>query len=174
MSAKSNHLAAFLSVLIIFSLYASDEVTAATSGKVTVAVGNVKVMPPGGTETELKVGDVVAIGSKVITGVDSRAVIVMTRQSAVRVGPESEVTVDTMVDDATNPKVLLDLKRGSMGALIDKEAATKMDFQIKTPSGVSAARGTFFSVAVENGRGFIKVKEGVVEIRPTVPQPGAQ
>jgi hypothetical protein len=41
-----------------------------------------------------------------------------------------------------------------------------MDFKIKTPSGVAAARGTFYSVVVEKGKGFVQTESGEVQIIP--------
>lgn len=137
------------------------------SGSVTVAVGDVKVTPPGGAaEKALKAGDTVAIGSTVKTGADSRAVIVMTARSAIRVAADSEVLIEEMKESDTEPKVLLDLKSGSLGALLKPGANAEMDFKIKTPSGIAAARGTFFAVVVEEGKGFVQVKDGKVEIIP--------
>lgn len=136
-------------------------------GRVTVAVGDVKELPPGGAaERKLAVGDEVRVGSTIRTGENARAVITMTTQSAVRVGPNSQAVVQELVSAADAPKVLLDLKAGSLGALINPDAKEKVDFKIKTPSGVAAARGTFFSVAVEEGRGYIQTKSGMVNIIP--------
>ena len=113
------------------------------SGNVTVAVGDVKATPPdGGAERALKAGDVVALGSTVKTGADSRAVIVMTARSAIRVAANSEVTIEELKESDTEPKVLLDLKSGSLGALLKPGTGAEMDFKIKTPSGIAAARGT--------------------------------
>jgi hypothetical protein len=41
-----------------------------------------------------------------------------------------------------------------------------MDFKIKTPSGVAVANGAFYSVAVENGKGYVQTKEGEVVVTP--------
>ncbi len=136
------------------------------SGTVTVAVGDVKVTPAGGASQALKAGDVVAVGSKVTTGPQSRAVIVMTVKSAIRIGENSDVTIETIDEAAAKPKVVLDIKAGSLGALLKPGPDAPMDFQIKTPSGIAAARGTYYAVAVENGKGYAQVKEGKVEIIP--------
>ncbi|NNE92976.1 MAG: FecR domain-containing protein [Verrucomicrobiales bacterium] len=137
------------------------------SGNVTVAVGQVTVTPPdGGAAKALKAGDTVAVGSTVKTGADSRAVIVMTKVSAIRIAADSEVVITEMKESDTEPKVLVDLKSGSLGALLKPGAEGKMDFKVKTPSGVAAARGTFFAVVVEDGKGFAQVKNGKIEIVP--------
>lgn len=142
---------------------------APTSGKVTVSVGDVKVTPPGGAAKALAAGEIVAVGSTVTTGAGARAVIVMTPRSAIRVGENSTVVIEEVVEAATPPKVTIDLKDGSLGALLKPGAGAEMDFKIKTPSGIAAARGTFYAVVVENGKGFAQVKEGKVEIIPANP-----
>ncbi|MEQ1838769.1 MAG: FecR family protein [Verrucomicrobiales bacterium] len=136
------------------------------SGKVTVAVGDVKTTPDAGVPLPVKAGQTVAVGSKITTGPGARAVVVMTPRSAIRISENSEVLI-AEVDEAANPaKVLVDLKSGSLGALLKPAADSPMDFRIKTPSGVAAARGTFYSVAVKDGKGFAQVKEGVIQIIP--------
>ena len=142
--------------------------SAPQSGTVTVAVGSVTVTPAaGGTAVALKAGDTVAVGSTVKTGADSRAVIVMTATSAIRIAADTEILIQEVDEAAENPKVLLDIKSGSVGALLKPKEGKALDFKIKTPSGVAAARGTFFAVVVENGKGFAQVKEGKVEIIPS-------
>lgn len=136
------------------------------TGKVTVVVGTVTVTPPGQPALPLKVGEIVAVGSVIKTGADSRATVTMTTSSAVRIGPNSETVVAEIVESKDAPKVLLDLKSGTIGALVKPEVKGKMDFKIKTPSGIAAARGTFYSVAVENGIGYVQTKEGEVVIIP--------
>jgi hypothetical protein len=147
----------------------SAQNAAAESGKVTVSVGDVKVTPPGGAAKALAAGEIVAVGSTVTTGPGARAVIVMTPRSAIRVGENSDVVIEEVAEAATPPKVTVDVKSGSLGALLKPGAGAEMDFQIKTPSGIAAARGTYYAVVVENGKGFAQVKEGKVEIIPNQP-----
>jgi hypothetical protein len=151
---------------------------AESNGQVSVAVGKVALIPMGGSaETVLKVGDAVPVGSTVKTGPASRAVIKTTKQSAIRIAENSQAVFMELVDSDTAPKVLVDLKSGSLGALIQPQAQSTMDFKVKTPSGIAAARGTMFAVAVEDGKGFVKVEHGKVDVTPTdvkkqVPQSG--
>lgn len=137
------------------------------SGKVTVAVGDVKAFAEeGAAGTPVEKGDKVAVGTTIKTGADSRAVIVITPRSAIRISENSVVVIET-VDEAASPKqVMIDLKDGSLGALLKPNAATELDFRVRTPSGVAAARGTFYAVAVKDGKGYAQVKEGRVEIIP--------
>lgn len=92
--------------------------------------------------------------------------IVMTPRSAIRIGENSEVVIEEVLETATPPKVTVDVKNGSLGALLKPGTGAEMDFKIKTPSGIAAARGTYYAVVVENGKGFAQVKEGKVEIVP--------
>lgn len=137
------------------------------SGTVTVADGDVKSVPEGGGEgTEVKGGDKVAVGTTIVTGAASRAVIVITPRSAIRVGENSEVLIAEVDEESTPQKVLVDVKDGGLAALLKPNAAGEMDFRIKTPTGIAAARGTFYAVVVEDGKGYAQVKEGRVEITP--------
>lgn len=136
------------------------------SGKVTVAVGDVQAIAEDGAATPVKAGDKVAVGTTIKTGAESRAVVVITARSAIRISESSEVVIET-VDEAAKPsQVMIDLKDGSLGALLKPNAAGELDFKVRTPSGVAAARGTFYAVAVKDGKGYAQVKEGRVEIIP--------
>jgi hypothetical protein len=161
------HLMKLFVAIMLFAL-AGHALAAESTGTVAVAVGKVTLVPlGGGAEVALKVGDAVPIGSTVKTGADSRAVIKTTKQSAVRIAENSQAVFTELVDSDTAPKVLVDLKAGSLGALIQPQAQSTMDFKVKTPSGIAAARGTMFAVAVEDGKGFVKVEHGKVDVTPT-------
>lgn len=161
-----------LVILLGIGLFAE---AAPQSGKVTIAKGDVKVTPPGGGEAvELKVGDRVEVGSTVTTGPDSRVVIVITPRSAIRVAADSSVVLETVDETVSPKKILIDVRSGGLGALLRPGAAEEMDFRIKTPSGTAAARGTFFAVFVDEGKGYTQVKEGRVEIIPDQEEGGIQ
>jgi len=135
--------------------------------EVSIAVGTVTMIPAnGGAEQPLKVGDVVPVGATVKTGVSSRAVVKTTKQSAIRIAENSQVVMMELVESDTTPKVLVDIKSGSLGALIQPQAQGVMDFKVKTPTGIAAARGTMYAVAVEDGKGFVKVEHGKVDVIP--------
>lgn len=136
------------------------------SGKVTVVAGSVSETPLGAEGRALKEGDIVSMGSTIKTGADSRATVTMTTTSAVQIGPNSEVVVAEIVESKDAPKVLLDLKNGTIGALVNPGGKGQMDFKIKTPSGIAVAKGAFYSVAVENGKGYVQAKEGEVVVTP--------
>jgi hypothetical protein len=156
-----------LIVTTLIAIFCTFAKAAPESGRVTVAVGEVVALSKeGGAGTPLEKGDKVAVGTTIKTGADARAVIVITPRSAIRISENSEVVIET-VDEAASPKqVMIDLKDGSLGALLKPNASGELDFKVRTPSGVAAARGTFYSVAVKDGKGYAQVKEGRVEIIP--------
>tara|TARA_R110000850_G_scaffold39869_5_gene103047 strand:- start:2815 stop:3330 length:516 start_codon:yes stop_codon:yes gene_type:complete len=136
------------------------------SGKVTVAVGDVQAVDEDGAVTQVKAGDKLLVGTTIKTGAESRAVIVITPRSAIRVAENSEVVLSEIDETVTPRNVLIDVKEGSLGALLKPEAADALDFKVRTPSGVAAARGTFYAVVVKDGKGYTQVKEGQVEVIP--------
>jgi len=155
-----------LSVFALVACFAAPLQAEPESGEVTVSVGEVHVTPPGGQPAPLNVGDTVATGSLVTTGEGARAVIVMTSRSAVRITANSEVLIEEVAAEADPPRVTIDLKNGSLGALLKPGAGEEMDFKVRTPTGIAAARGTFFAVVVEDGKGYAQVRDGRVEIVP--------
>lgn len=165
------------SLLLCCSLFAAIFLTATPltaepeSGKVTVAVGEVTVaVQAGDAPVAVKAGDKVAIGSTIKTGAGARVVVVLTTRSAIRIGENSEVVLEVVDETVLPKKVTVDLKDGSLSALLKPNAAGELDFQVRTPSGVAAARGTFFAVAVKDGKGFAQVKEGRVDVIPAAAQ----
>ncbi|MEM1296399.1 MAG: FecR family protein, partial [Verrucomicrobiota bacterium] len=139
----------------------------ANPGTVSKLTGKLTMIPEGGgAEQELKIGDSVSVGSTLKTGPDSTAIIRLSKDSAINMVENTETIIEVVEESDTTPKVHLDLKSGTMSALIKPVAKGKMDFRIKTPSGVAAARGTFYSVAVEDGRGYVNVKDGEVKVIP--------
>ena len=96
--------------------------------------------------------------------------MVITSRSAIRIAENSEVVLEVVDETVLPKKVIVDLKDGSLSALLKPKGPGELDFQVRTPSGVAAARGTFFSVAVKDGKGFTQVKEGRVDVIPAVKQ----
>lgn len=156
----------FFGIAAVFAL-ASTAFAEPESGKVTVAVGDVQsIAKDGDAATPVKAGDKVAVGTTIKTGAESRAVVVITARSAIRISENSEVVIEAVDETAEPSQVMIDLKDGSLGALLKPNAAGELDFKVRTPSGVAAARGTFYAVAVKDGKGYAQVKEGRVEIIP--------
>jgi hypothetical protein len=67
----------------------------------------------------------------------------------------------------TQREAHVQLTSGVVSALIDPRTPTVTDFQIQTPEGVAAARGTFYAVLVYQGKTYVGVKEGKVAASST-------
>lgn len=145
------------------SLFAAPDrgLVTTVSGSVTYAAPNSLKFAP------LTRGAVVEVGGTIRTGADGKVVIAAIPGSALRLGPNAELKLSTL-QPATNGrqgKVTVELKSGSMSALIDAKQERKPDFQIKTPKGTAAARGTFYGVSVKDGEVYTAVREGEIGVK---------
>ncbi|HEX5175947.1 MAG TPA: FecR family protein [Chthoniobacteraceae bacterium] len=122
---------------------------------------------PSGHFAPLTAGAELPTGSRIKTGSDGTALIVVVSGAAIRVSENSEVTIDAMSSDAAKRKALVSLKSGTVSALIDPKRSKQTDFKIQTPQGVAAARGTFYGVTVRKGKTFVGVKKGKVGVAHT-------
>lgn len=141
----------------------------ATMDAVACAVaGNVESAGPGSMIFHpLRNGEAVSVGSTVRTGDDGSVVLTATPGSAVKVGPDSVLKINELAFartglDVTERKARLELTSGVVSALIDPSTPKITDFQIQTPQGVAAARGTYYAVTVRDGKTYVKVRKGLV------------
>lgn len=135
--------------------------------------GTVESAAPGSSSfAALHKGQHLAIGTTVRTGDNGVAVLVTTPGSAVQVGNDSEVKLTALTfaksgGAVTQRSAHLQLTSGVVSALIDPHTPKVTDFQIQTPQGVAAARGTFYAVLVYQGKTYVGVKEGKVAASST-------
>jgi hypothetical protein len=118
----------------------------------------------------LKVGQKLVMGTTIRTGDDGMLVVLTVPGAAIKLGPKSELALNELEfaktgDSVTARKATLDLKSGTVSALIQNNEPKVTDFKIKTPQGIAAARGTFFAVTVEDGQSHVAVKEGKVGLQ---------
>ncbi|MEM8955306.1 MAG: FecR family protein [Verrucomicrobiota bacterium] len=136
-------------------------------GYVTEVEGNVTFADPGSSDFRpLKAGKYLDMGSTIRTGADGTAIISLIRGSAVNLQPDTELVLTSLVPetDVTAPQVLVNLRSGTMSALIDRDLENRPDFRIETPQGTAAARGTFYAVSSRDGVTYAAVKEGQVAV----------
>ena len=130
--------------------------------------GAVEAAPPQTSSyAALKVGEKLPEGSTVRTGPGGKVVLQATPGSAVEVGSDSILKINELAfhkagGAVTERKARLELSSGVVNALIDPSTPTVTDFQVETPEGVAAARGTFYTVMVRNGKTYTQVNEGKV------------
>jgi hypothetical protein len=130
--------------------------------------GTVEFAPPGsGSFAPLKKGQALAVGSTIRTGSDSSAVITTTPGSVINLGGDSNLRLNALAfaksgSTVTQREAHLQLSSGVVSALIDPSTPKITDFQVQTPEGAAAARGTFYAVMVTHGKTYVSVEEGKV------------
>jgi hypothetical protein len=123
--------------------------------------------PGSASFSPLTVGEPLPQGTTVRTGSDGKAVLTVTPGSAINVGPNAKLKLNALAfaksgGDVTQREAHIELTSGAVTALIDPSTPKITDFQIQTPQGGASARGTFYSVAVYQGKTYVSVKEGHV------------
>jgi hypothetical protein len=154
--------------LLVLALLSMATAAHAASALVFSSSGDAQFAGPGSVSyAPLKKGQTLAIGSTVRTGDDGVAVLVTTPGSAVQVGNNSVLKINELAfaksgGGVSQREAHLALTSGVVSALIDPSTPKITDFQVQTPEGAAAARGTFFAVLVYNGKTYVGVKEGKV------------
>jgi hypothetical protein len=158
--------------MVCFLLLAVVTLQAATvSAHVFSVSGSAEFAGPGSSSySPLQKGQTLAIGSIVRTGDDGVAVLVTTPGSAIQLGNNSILKINQLAfaktgSDVTQRTAVLQLTSGVVSALIDPSTPKVTDFQVQTPEGAAAARGTFYAVLVYHGKTYVGVKEGHVGLR---------
>lgn len=144
----------------------------ATAATITASVfsvsGDAEFAAPGTSQfAPLKKGQVLPVGTTVRTGDNGVAVLVTTPGSAVQVGNNSVLKINELAFKKSGGSISqrqahLQLTSGVVSALIDPSTPKVTDFQVATPEGAAAARGTFFAVLVYHGKTYVGCKEGKV------------
>jgi len=127
--------------------------------------------PGSASYSPLTKGEELPVGTTIRTGDDGSAVITTTPGSAINVAANSKLKLNALAfaksgSDVTQREAHIELSSGVVTALIDPSTPKITDFRIQTPQGGAAARGTFYAVAVYQGKAYVSVKEGHVGTSP--------
>ena len=158
----------FITIAVLALAPALTASAANISAKVFSVSGTAECAPPGSSNfAPLQKGQILAVGSTVRTGDNGIAVLVTTPGSAIQIGNDSVVKINQLAFKKSGGSISqreahLQLTSGVVSALIDPSTPKVTDFQVATPEGAAAARGTFFAVLVYHGKTYIGVKEGKV------------
>jgi hypothetical protein len=156
------HFAALGLVLVFARANAEDMARVnSVSGRVTYSATGTAGFKP------LVAGTEIPVGSRVRTGSDGTAVVIVVSGAAMQIAENSEVLIESLSSTTAKRKALVSLKTGTVSALIDPKRSKQTDFKIQTPQGVAAARGTFYGVTVKNGKTYVGVKKGKVGVAHT-------
>ncbi len=145
-----------LTIIIVLALagalYCDEIMRTAT---VTQINGEVMVKDPGGIRPweKAKVGDVLAEGSFIKTGIGSTAVIGVDdgKTALINISEKSLVSFAKLTKDRLSgmKNTLLELSVGQIVIKAERLDTPDSKFEVKTPTSVVGVRGTKFSVKVD-------------------------
>ena len=152
-----------LLILALPQIVRADSVPAT----VTTVSGTVAVTDVSGKPVDVVVGSKLPAGDTVKTGTDGKLGLVLTPGSGTVVMPNSEMKIGALdfnkgADGSNNRTIRLNLKNGNLISTLFKKDGHS-DFQVATPYGVAAAKGTTWSVAIGTGM-TVNVANGVVTV----------
>jgi len=158
-----------LSLIAIPLAFGSSFAMGAEGGKdgigfYTAVLGQASVTHPGEARIlPVKLHDEVLFKDVIQTQDESRARALFQDDSMLTVGENSRVEIDEYIynPDVNVRRAIVKLMQGQVRALVSKVfKANGSKFEVHTPSAVAAARGTYFTVWVENGQsGIINIGE---------------
>jgi FecR protein len=134
------------------------------AGRVTVLVQSVVAQDASGARN-LAASDVVRAGDVIRTGPDSAATLSLADGTELAVGPDSEISLtEYAYDAAANAgKFVLEVTAGAMRFATG--SMPKPSYQIRTPSVVTAVRGSIIAVYVtQRGTTYLATEEGSVHV----------
>jgi hypothetical protein len=151
-----------LIVLALPQIVLADDVPAT----VTSIQGQVTVKDTSGQTVEITQGSKLPVGDTVTTGSDGTVGLTLTPGSGTVVMPNSTVKISTLdfnkaPDGSNNRTIRLNLRNGSLISTLFKKDGHS-DFQVATPYGVAAAKGTSWEVTVDGTVLTVSVANGVV------------
>lgn len=173
LSTSMNTRKLFLTVVsALFALAtASFAQTVTTQATVQRVTGAATVTLPDGSTAALTAGMKVPQGATITTGADGDVYLESHAGYVTSIKKDSVVTVDEVSVVTENGAVkeertLLDLKSGNLVANLDPKKKAVNNYQVRTPKGVAAARGTTFTINFRGGVYQIAVVGGQVTLTP--------
>jgi hypothetical protein len=126
--------------------------------------GPVTVKTPDGNIVPGTNGMILPSGSTVQTASHASAAVFMGGVNSARLLPETEIAVQQNVNGSVR-KTSIDLRQGTVFSRIGRRVGEKQDYQVRTPQGVAAARGTeMVDYLSPSGHHFIYVAKGTVDV----------
>jgi len=135
--------------------------------KLVAVHGPVTVQTPDGTIKQGTNGMIVPSGSSISTINDSSAAVFIGGVDSARILPNSNAKVTEKLTGSSR-KTSIDLRSGTVFSRVGHRAGETQDFEVHTPEGVAAARGTSYAVGVTTTNGHevtvVATQEGVVTL----------
>lgn len=153
-------------MLAVTTAVAQTVQTTATVARVT---GTATVTLADGTTQSLTAGMKLAQGTTITTGADGDVYLETHTGYLSAIKADSVVTVDEVSVVTENGQVkeertMLDLKSGNLVANLDPKKKAINNYQVRTPKGVAAARGTTFVIQYKGETVTVAVVGGTVRL----------
>jgi hypothetical protein len=119
----------------------------AAAGSFASVSGPVQIQR-GGATIGAASGVGVDVGDRILSGVGGHAVIVLTDQSRLEIGPASSITLDEFTISGGAPSTRVSLFSGVLRSVVNSATGgAAANYQVHTPNAVAAVRGTRFDTA---------------------------
>ena len=135
---------------------------------VTTIKGDVVVTDASGQQVQVTQGSKLPAGDTIKTGSTGTVGLTLVPGAGTVVQPNTTVKISTLdfnkgADGGNNRSIRLNLKNGTLISTLFKKDGHS-DFQVATPYGVAAAKGTDWEVTVEGTTLTVSVADGVVTV----------
>lgn len=130
--------------LLIGLFFIAQPLLAAEYGTFMVVKGSVKI-ESGGATSDAKVSSKVQVGDTIISGVDSRAKIVMSDRNILNISPNTKMKIEKYTNIPGDKNVNLNLLEGKVRSKVEQKYDNKNSkFEVRTATAVAGVRGTEF------------------------------
>jgi len=146
--------------------FAQTQTTEATVAKIT---GTARMTLADGSSSTLTADSKVPQGATITTAAGSEVYLQAHTGTMAAIKANSTVSVDELSVTSTDGKVteeksILSLKSGNLVSALDPSKRNVNNYQVRTPKGVAAARGTTFTVSVHGQEYTVTTTNGTVQI----------
>jgi ferric-dicitrate binding protein FerR (iron transport regulator) len=148
----------FLCACVVRPCFAADQ-DQARAATVTELRPKVEFHPAGAKKKALRTGSTIYPGDRMVTLATGEIAFVTADGSLVRLGANTEVTLD----DAAKGHNVFDLAKGLLRALVSKQGDGS--FTVRTANGSAAVKGTQWQIEAAPDHSEVKVLSGTVEVK---------
>ena len=102
-------------------------------------------MERNGTQVPAEVNSFLRASDTLITGKDAAAEVLMKGFGGIKLGPDTRVTLVSLVRDSS---VEVKLQKGNLASMINRRKKSS-SYSVTTPTAIAGVRGTVFLTSVE-------------------------
>lgn len=135
--------------------------------RVLAVEGEVTMTDARGRQTRLRAGESLAKGALIKTGSQQSLSLGFVDSSRMLVKSDSELRLESNAEIARDRSrsILLDLRRGALENEVETRSSSGGRFEIRTPAGIAAVRGTSFRIVASESRTSTEVLAGAVKLQ---------